>query len=75
MNICFPARKENGAQYASVNEIMDCIGREPHGSWLAGTNTMWHGGIHLTPVTAPAPVLTADNADTAVPLRVWLTVR
>ncbi|WP_336213974.1 hypothetical protein [Enterobacter sp. P82] len=69
MNICFPARKENGTQYASVNEIMDCIGREPHGSWLAGTNTMWHGGIHLTPVTAPGAVLTADNADTAVPLQ------
>ncbi|MDK9606323.1 hypothetical protein [Lelliottia wanjuensis] len=69
MNICFPARKENGTQYASVNEIMDCIGREPHGSWLAGTNTMWHGGIHLTPVTAPGSVLTADNADTAVPLQ------
>ncbi|MDK9605831.1 glycoside hydrolase family 24 protein [Lelliottia wanjuensis] len=69
MNICFPARKENGTQYASVNEIMDCIGRESHGSWLAGTNTMWHGGIHLTPVTAPGSVLTADNADTAVPLQ------
>ncbi|WP_193323334.1 hypothetical protein [Erwinia endophytica] len=69
MKTSFPARKANGEDYASLNEIMTCIGREPHGSWLAGTNKMWHGGIHLTDVTAPGAVLSEINADKAVPLQ------
>ncbi|MDK9605834.1 hypothetical protein [Lelliottia wanjuensis] len=48
---------------------MDAVEREPHGSWLAGTNRMWHGGIHLTEVTTPGAVMREDNADKAVPLQ------
>lgn len=69
MKTCFPARKVNGEDYANLKEIMTCIGREPHGSWLAGTNHMWHGGIHLTEVTAPGAVLSEEKADKAVPLQ------
>lgn len=69
MKICFPVRKQNGSQYEDIDEVMGLIGREPQGSWLAGTNTLWHGGIHVSTVSAPGSVLTADNAETAVPLQ------
>ncbi|MGQ3664591.1 hypothetical protein [Citrobacter braakii] len=69
MKICFPARKANGEQYATVDEMMQPLCQEPHGSWLAGTNNMWHGGIHITRKSAPGSVLTKETADTAVPLQ------
>ena len=69
MKICFPARKANGGQYATVDEMMQPLCQEPHGSWLAGTNNMWHGGIHITSKSAPGSVLTNETADTAVPLQ------
>src|SRR5476649_1724852 len=68
MKICFPARKKDGKNYASVEEMMGAIGREPHGSWLAGTNLLWHGGIHISPVSAPGSVLGANQAESVVPL-------
>ncbi|MEN4607317.1 hypothetical protein ABEH06_08580 [Pantoea agglomerans] len=69
MKICFPARKANGEQYATLDEMMQPLCQEPHGSWLAGTNNMWHGGIHITSKSAPGSVLTNETADTAVPLQ------
>lgn len=69
MKICFPIRKQNGDEYSTVEEVMGLTGREPHGSWLAGTNQLWHGGIHISQTSAPGSVLTADNADSAVPLQ------
>ncbi|VEB98105.1 Predicted chitinase [Cedecea lapagei] len=69
MKICFPARKANGEQYATVDDMMQPLCQEPHGSWLAGTNNMWHGGIHITGKSAPGSVLTGETADTAVPLQ------
>lgn len=66
MKICFPARKHNGENYATLDEMMGLIGREPHGSWLAGTNMLWHGGIHISTVSAPSSIL---NGDAAVPLQ------
>lgn len=66
MKICFPARKHNGENYATLDEMMGLIGREPHGSWLAGTNMLWHGGIHISTVSAPGSIL---NGDAAVPLQ------
>lgn len=69
MKICFPIRKQNGSQYGTLEEVMGLIGREPHGSWLAGTNLLWHGGVHISQASAPGSVLTADNADSAVPLQ------
>jgi len=68
MNTCFPARKQNGDNYATLDEMMRLIGREPHGSWLAGTNNMWHGGIHISEVSAPGSLLTPETTATAVPL-------
>lgn len=68
MKICFPARKANSKDYSTLDEMMARVGCEPHGTWLAGTNGMWHGGIHISPESAPASVLTPDNLDTAVPL-------
>jgi len=69
MKICFPARKANGEQYATLDDMMQPLCQEPHGSWLAGTNNMWHGGIHITRKSAPGSVLTKESADTAVPLQ------
>lgn len=69
MKICFPARKANGEQYATLDDMMQPLSQEPHGSWLAGTNNMWHGGIHITRKSAPGSVLTNETADTAVPLQ------
>ncbi|MGF7224152.1 hypothetical protein [Pantoea agglomerans] len=69
MKICFSARKANGEQYATVDDMMQPLCQEPHGSWLAGTNNMWHGGIHITSKSAPGSVLTSETADTAVPLQ------
>ncbi|MDX6019620.1 glycoside hydrolase family 19 protein [Scandinavium sp. V105_16] len=69
MKICFPARKANGDNYATVDDMMQPLLQEPHGSWLAGTNNMWHGGIHITSKSAPGSVLTSETADTAVPLQ------
>lgn len=68
MDICFPAKKANGDHYSTVDDIMARILQEPHGSWLAGTNAMWHGGLHITDVSAPGSVLTHETADSAVPL-------
>ncbi|MCG3102022.1 hypothetical protein MAQ58_21615, partial [Enterobacter sp. DRP3] len=69
MKICFPARKKGGKDYTSVDEIMTQILSEPHGCWLAGSNLLWHGGLHISTVTAPDSVLTADTVNTAVPLQ------
>ncbi|MEJ5074337.1 hypothetical protein WH357_18675 [Enterobacter ludwigii] len=69
MKICFPARKANGDNYATVDDMMKLLLQEPHGSWLAGTNNMWHGGIHITSESAPGSVLTNETADTAIPLQ------
>lgn len=69
MKTCFPARKKNGENYATLDEMMDLIGQEPHGSWLAGTNNMWHGGIHISEKSAPGSVLKPDMAETPVPLQ------
>ena len=69
MKICFPARKANGEQYATLDDMMQPLCQEPHGSWLAGTNNMWHGGIHITRKSAPGSVLTNETAETAVPLQ------
>ncbi|MEJ5111244.1 hypothetical protein WH249_21945, partial [Enterobacter ludwigii] len=69
MNTSFPACQKNGQPYPGVDQMMDVLLREPHGSWLAGTNTLWHGGVHLSGVSAPGSVLTPETADSAVPLR------
>lgn len=69
MKISFPACKANGEQYATLDEMMALVGREPHGSWLAGTNRMWHGGLHITQISAPGSVMNAETLDTVVPLQ------
>lgn len=69
MKTSFPACKQDGTQYTSLDEIMTALVSEPHGSWLAGTNRMWHGGIHLTEVTAPGSLLKPDAAEKVVPLQ------
>ncbi|VTM10836.1 Phage-related lysozyme (muraminidase) [Raoultella terrigena] len=69
MKTCFPSCKQNGKQYATLDEMMGLIGREPHGSWMAGTNRMWHGGIHLTEISAPGSVLKPDSMDSVVPVQ------
>lgn len=69
MKTCFPARKKNSENYTTLDEMMDLIGKEQHGSWLAGTNRMWHGGIHISEKSAPGSILNAEMMDAAVPLQ------
>ncbi|TKI03970.1 hypothetical protein [Martelella alba] len=69
MKICFPARNKNNEHYATLDDMMGCLARETHGSWLAGTNRMWHGGIHLTETSAPGAMLRARAMDSAYPLQ------
>ncbi|USS95328.1 hypothetical protein M5J15_12790 [Serratia symbiotica] len=69
MKICFPARNKNGENYATLDEMMELIGREKQAPWLVGTNRMWHGGIQLTETSAPGSVLKAETMDSAVALQ------
>lgn len=69
MKICFPVRKENGQDYATLDEMMQLVNGEPHGTWLAGTNLLWHGGIHLSESSAKWSILEPGKADAAVPVQ------
>lgn len=69
MKICFPVRKENGSDYSTLNEMMDVLSHEPHGTWLAGTNLLWHGGIHFSDSTTPWSVMKPDNAEHVIPVQ------
>lgn len=69
MKICFPVRKKNGQDYATLDEMMQLVNAEPHGTWLAGTNLLWHGGIHLSEASAKWSILEPGKADAAVPVQ------
>jgi len=69
MKICFPVRNQGGKEYASVDDIMTQVLGEPHGCWLAGSNLLWHGGLHVSGITAPDSILTEETPETAVPLQ------
>lgn len=69
MKTCFPVRKQNGQDYATLDEMMQLVNAEPHGTWLAGTNLLWHGGIHLSEASAKWSILEPGKADATVPVQ------
>lgn len=74
MKICFPARNKNGENYATLDEMMELIGREKQTSWLAGTNRMWYGGIQLIETSAPLDrCLKPKRWTLSLRYSVWLT--
>ncbi len=71
MKISYPVRDADGSEFRAVDEIMRLINAEAHGTWLLGANGLWHGGVHISDVSAPFSALRADvhNAGDPVPLQ------
>ncbi|MEO8646151.1 peptidoglycan DD-metalloendopeptidase family protein [Pseudomonas sp.] len=53
LNFQFPIRKTGGAQYKDVDEIFTAIQAENSGHYLLGNHKFWHGGIHISNLSAP----------------------
>ncbi|HHA2248436.1 TPA: hypothetical protein ACOEHG_003335 [Enterobacter ludwigii] len=69
METRYPIRNANGKDFDKPDDILALLRQEKHGHWLAGTNNMWHGGIHISRNTAPWSVLTPESCYGAVPLQ------
>ncbi|WP_243428348.1 hypothetical protein [Leclercia adecarboxylata] len=71
MKICYPIRNINGKEFRSLDEVMRLIDGEAHGTWLLGTNGLWHGGIHISDFSNPFSALNPDalNTEDPVPLQ------
>ncbi|MCU6243904.1 glycoside hydrolase family 19 protein [Enterobacter asburiae] len=69
METRYPIRNANGKDFDKADDILALLRQEKHGHWLAGTNNMWHGGIHISRNTAPWSVLVPESYDGAVPLQ------
>jgi len=71
MKISYPVRDADCSEFRSVDEIMRLINDEAHGTWLLGANGLWHGGIHISDVSAPFSALNPDarSAGDPVPLQ------
>lgn len=69
METRYPIRNVNGKDFDKADDILALLRQEKHGHWLAGSNDMWHGGIHISRNTVPWSVLTPESRDGAVPLQ------
>lgn len=67
MKICYPIRNTSGQEFRSLDEVMRLIDGEAHGTWLLGTNGLWHGGIHISDVSSPFSALNPDALNTGEP--------
>ncbi|WP_243428349.1 EF-hand domain-containing protein [Leclercia adecarboxylata] len=67
-NIFYPIRNNDGKQFSSLDEVMRLVDGEAHGTWLLGTNGLWHGGIHISDVSNPFSVLKPDALNTKDPV-------
>ncbi|MDR0807027.1 MAG: chitinase [Enterobacteriaceae bacterium] len=61
MKICYPIRDTTGKNFTTVDEVMELVNSEYSGTWLLGTNGLWHGGIHFSDQSAPHSVLNENN--------------
>ncbi|MCT9846358.1 hypothetical protein N7563_20050 [Leclercia adecarboxylata ATCC 23216 = NBRC 102595] len=68
MKISYPLRDTNGKEFRSLDEIMRLIDGEAHGTWLLGTNRLWHGGIHVSDFSNPFSALNLDVMNTEEPI-------
>ncbi|EKM0378399.1 hypothetical protein PTT41_004132 [Cronobacter turicensis] len=68
MKISYPVRDTDGQAFRSCDEVMRLVDGEAHGTWLLGTNTLWHGGIHISDVTNPFSALNPEAQNTGEPV-------
>ncbi|RON03954.1 glycoside hydrolase family 104 protein [Pseudomonas brassicacearum] len=53
MNFQYPIRKLDGSQYESSDEVYQVLEKEVSGNYLLGGHNFWHGGIHISELSAP----------------------
>ncbi|EOI5729514.1 hypothetical protein ACMS09_002987 [Cronobacter malonaticus] len=68
MKISYPIRDTDGQAFRSCDDVMRLVDDEPHGTWLLGTNTLWHGGIHISEVSNPFSALNPGAVNTGEPV-------
>ncbi|SQI69692.1 bacteriophage protein [Salmonella enterica subsp. houtenae serovar Houten] len=79
MKISYPIRDKDGKEFRSLDEIMQRIDAEAHGTWLLGGNGLWHGAVHISEglwhgavhiseVSNPRSALTPDTLSTGEPV-------
>lgn len=57
MNFQYPFRKTDGKQFTDAEDVYKALENEKSGHYLLGSNKFWHGGIHISDVSAPQCVL------------------
>lgn len=57
MSFQYPFRKADGKQFTDAEEVYKALENEKSGHYLLGSNNFWHGGIHISNVSAPQCVL------------------
>ena len=68
MRISYPIRDTDGQAFRSVDDVMRLVDGEAHGTWLLGANDLWHGGIHISDISAPFSALNPDVLNTGDPV-------
>ncbi|EPT7034543.1 pesticin C-terminus-like muramidase [Cronobacter malonaticus] len=68
MKISYPIRDTDGQAFRSCDDVMRLVDDEPHGTWLLGTNALWHGGIHISEVSNPFSALNPGAVNTGEPV-------
>lgn len=53
METRYPIRKADGTEYQSYEEVKRKLDNEQVRKWLVANNYLWHGGIHISRVSAP----------------------
>ena len=53
MSFQYPIRKPDGSQYENSDEIYSVLDKEVSGYYLLGGHNFWHGGIHISELSAP----------------------
>ncbi|MFJ3368187.1 chitinase [Pseudomonas sp. NPDC086251] len=49
----YPFRKPDKTPFTDVNELYQILEKETSGHYLLGAHNFWHGGIHITDLSAP----------------------
>ncbi|MGF6397721.1 muramidase (phage lysozyme) [Pseudomonas frederiksbergensis] len=53
MNFQYPFRKADGEQFTDAEDVYKALENEMSGHYLLGSNKFWHGGIHISELSAP----------------------
>lgn len=68
MKISYPIRDTEGKEFRSLDDIMQLVDAEIHGTWLLGGNGLWHGAIHISDVSNRFSSLNPDVINTGEPV-------